>query len=181
VSTKTTNYGLIKPDETDTYEVQNFNDNMDTIDAQLKKIVDATHPVGSMYWSAVPTSPGTLFGGTWEQIKDRFILAAGDTYRAGDTDGEASHFLSESELPKITPGGSIANEEHSHGYKINYIQWNGDDHPADNGTAVGNKAVSATTDPATVTSTFKGVQFGGGLAHNNMPPYLVMYCWVRTA
>lgn len=44
------------------------------------------------FWvSPDPTSPASLFGGTWEQIKNRFILAAGDTYAAGSTGGEAMH------------------------------------------------------------------------------------------
>lgn len=38
-----------------------------------------------------PTSPASFIGGTWERIKDRFILAAGDTYAAGSTGGESTH------------------------------------------------------------------------------------------
>lgn len=40
----------------------------------------AAHPVGSLYWSSDPTNPAQLFGGTWQAITDRFILAAGSTY-----------------------------------------------------------------------------------------------------
>lgn len=40
-----------------------------------------------------------MFGGTWEQIKDTFILAAGDTYKAGTTGGEATHILTTDEMP----------------------------------------------------------------------------------
>ena len=47
------------------------------------------YPVGSIYVSVNATNPGTIFGGTWEQIKDKFILAAGDTYKAGATGGSA--------------------------------------------------------------------------------------------
>ncbi|MBV4447424.1 hypothetical protein KM799_12495 [Clostridium tyrobutyricum] len=36
----TANYGLKKPDGTDVVDIQNFNDNADTIDTQLKKIND---------------------------------------------------------------------------------------------------------------------------------------------
>lgn len=44
------------------------------------------------YWvSDDPTSPASFIGGTWEQIKDRFILAAGDTYAAGSTGGSPTH------------------------------------------------------------------------------------------
>lgn len=57
----------------------------------LAAVVERDHPVGSLYISNDPTSPASLFGGTWEQIKDRFILAAGDTYAAGSTGGSPTH------------------------------------------------------------------------------------------
>ena len=40
------------------------------------KLFDLIYPVGSIYTSTNPTSPATLFGGTWEQIKDRFLYTA---------------------------------------------------------------------------------------------------------
>ena len=49
------------------------------------------YPVGSIYLSVNSTNPGTLFGGTWEQIKDRFILACGSTYANGATGGASTH------------------------------------------------------------------------------------------
>lgn len=36
-------------------------------------------------------SPAINYGGTWEQIKDVFLLAAGDTYPAGSTGGSITH------------------------------------------------------------------------------------------
>lgn len=54
-------------------------------------LLDKLYPVGCIYQSAKATSPAELFGGTWEQIKDQFILAAGDTYAAGSTGGSANH------------------------------------------------------------------------------------------
>lgn len=59
----------------------------------------AAHPVGSYYWSSESTDPSTLFGGTWERVKDRFVLAAGDSYAVGATGGEATHTLSYNEMP----------------------------------------------------------------------------------
>ena len=54
-------------------------------------LLDKLWPVGSIYQSASSISPASFLGGTWEQIKDRFILAAGDTYAAGSTGGSANH------------------------------------------------------------------------------------------
>ena len=70
--------------------------------ATAKLLLDFTHPVGSLYWSTDSTSPATLFGGTWEAITDKFILAAGSLYTAGDTGGEATHTLTIDEMPKHT-------------------------------------------------------------------------------
>lgn len=59
--------------------------------------------MGAIYLSAVSTDPGILFGfGTWQQIQDRFLLAAGSTYAAGTTGGEATHTLTVEEMPAHT-------------------------------------------------------------------------------
>ena len=50
---------------------------------------DDIYPIGSIYISTSPTNPSTLFGGTWTQIEDRFLLSAGSTYSAGSTGGSA--------------------------------------------------------------------------------------------
>lgn len=53
--------------------------------------VDDVYPVGSIYMSVNSTNPSTLFSGTtWTQIKDTFLLSAGDTYSGGDTGGSAT-------------------------------------------------------------------------------------------
>ena len=62
-------------------------------------LFDLVYPVGSIYLSVNNTSPSTLFGGTWEQIKDTFLLGAGDDYDLGATGGEASVKLTISEIP----------------------------------------------------------------------------------
>lgn len=36
------------------------------------------------------TNPSTLFGGTWEQLKNRFLVGAGDTYSVNATGGNTS-------------------------------------------------------------------------------------------
>jgi hypothetical protein len=74
------------------------------------------HPIGSLYWSSDPTDPSTLFGGTWVRIKDRFVLAAGDTYANGATGGSATVKLTESQLPthKHSFSGTTGNESRGH-------------------------------------------------------------------
>ncbi len=53
-------------------------------------MLDYLYPVGSIYISVSSNNPSTHLGGTWEQIKDRFMLAAGTTYAAGSTGGSAT-------------------------------------------------------------------------------------------
>lgn len=35
-------------------------------------ILSSIYPVGSIYMNVNSTNPGSLFGGVWEQLKDRF-------------------------------------------------------------------------------------------------------------
>ena len=130
--------------------------NVITKENTLQNIVNIVYPVGAIYISTVATSPATLFGfGTWEQIQDRFLLAAGSTYSAGATGGEATHTLTVDEMPK-----------HSHGIQLT------------------SKATASGTDYVRVSSTGDVTsnlisETGGGQAHNNMPPYLSVYVWQR--
>jgi hypothetical protein len=122
-------------------------------------LLNFIYPVGSIYISVNTTSPATLFGGTWEQIKDRFLLSSGDTYASGTTGGEATHTLTINEIPS-----------HSHAYTI----------PSNQSTGSGLK-YSSQGDPDTITfGTTQTENAGGGAAHNNMPPYLVVNVWKRT-
>ena len=84
------------------------------------KLMKLIYPVGSLYWSSKSTNPATLFGGTWTQIKDRFVLACGDTYNTtGATGGASTVTLSVSNMPShthsFTPSGTITMNAHSHG------------------------------------------------------------------
>lgn len=128
-------------------------------------LLDLIHPVGSIYWSTNITSPETLFGGTWEQIKDTFILAAGDSYSAGSTGGEANHTLTIDELPS-----------HRHYLKYGnvYIGYLNSNAAQSNNNALYKYNVSRG-------DALYGEDVGRNQPHNNMPPYLVAYCWKRTA
>lgn len=58
----------------------------------------AVHPVGSIFLSTDGTEPAELYGGTWEQIKDVFLLGASDTYPVKSTGGSATHTQTKEEL-----------------------------------------------------------------------------------
>lgn len=132
----------------------------------LKHIKLAAYPVGALYWSSSPTDPSEIFGGTWKQIKDIFVLAAGDTYKAGETGGEAEHTLTVTEMP-----------EHWHD-SLRYK----DPHGEQFGCNQGNMANYPWNIPWSGTGA-KDILYtgpsGGGRAHNNMPPYTAKYCFER--
>ena len=124
-------------------------------------LFELIYPVGSIYLSVNSTSPATLFGGTWTQIQDTFLLAAGSTYSAGATGGEATHKLTVAEMP-------------SHSHNMRFLNYNR--------SSGGNVSVGQMG--SWITSGYilaQGENAGGGAAHNNLPPYLVVYMWQRTA
>ena len=127
------------------------------------------YPVGSIYQTTSSTfNPQTAWGGTWERIKDRFLLAAGDTYTGGSTGGEATHKLTTQEMPS-----------HAHTMYVNNDGSSSSWSPASGTYLVKPDCVT------TSTKNYGGAlaQNGAGLgqAHNNMPPYLAVYIWKRTA
>ena len=75
------------------------------------------YPVGSIYLSVNNVNPSSFFGGTWVQIKDKFILAAGDYYSNGATGGAATVTLTVSNMPShshsFTPSGTVGSHSHS--------------------------------------------------------------------
>lgn len=132
--------------------------NLQTQIDQLKQLVG----VGRYYWSDDPTSPAALFGGTWERIEDKFLLAAGGTYAAGSTGGEEEVTLTVAQMPShhhTVVGYSDAGNDYSDiGANLSFAYYSS------------LKGWSGTTSYA-----------GGGGAHNNMPPYQAAYCWKRIA
>ena len=79
----------------------------------------AAHPIGSLYWSANSTDPGTLFGGTWQRIKDTFIWAAGDSDTVNATGGAKTVTLEVSNLPSHNHSVGAHKHglnSHTHGY-----------------------------------------------------------------
>lgn len=179
-----------------------------------KEAILAAHPVGSLYWTSSNENPAITFGGgTWVQIKDRFVLAAGDTYTTvnqgnnttgAGAGGEATHVLTEPELPShkhsVLAQSTDSKGTHSHSllvfnessrnisnvYPFSVICSNQKTSSADYSyyASYGGdvKAYMQTagehyhTVPAHDTN-----NTGGGTAHNNMPPYIVKFCWERTA
>ena len=135
-------------------------------------IIGTIYPVGSIYMSVNSTSPETLFGGTWERLSNRFLVGAGATYSAGSTGGSATH-------SHTTGDHTLTIDEipsHDHTVLLR----------TDEGivSAMCLKYETGNSMPSSII-----YDTGGGNAHNhgntssesNVPPYLAVYMWKRTA
>lgn len=145
------------------------------VDAKIKEILAAQREkdlARIKFWvNDDPTSPASFIGGTWEQIKDCFIMAAGDTYPAGSTGGSANH------------NHSIGDMFAAMYFMGSYMDYH----------YSGNVAWSPNyknTFPGGISNTENsGVSYSSGITvygsptkeAGNMPPYITMYVWKRIA
>lgn len=133
------------------------------------------YPVGRIYISVNETSPASLFGGTWEQIKDCFLLGAGGSYELGSTGGEATHKLTEDELPALRGTINVHGGENGSNY------WNPVGVFA--GSQTVDKYIKVSGSTLTSASSITGLDFSAGndMPHNNMPPWKAVNIWKRVA
>lgn len=150
-------------------ELEESINNLDTKITEFQNtFLNLVYPIGAIYLSLSNTNPGTLFGGTWEQLKDRFLLGAGDSYSVGGTGGEATHTLTINEMPK---------HEHQ-----NWYTWSGSPSVGGNWKINMSSTTVGGIGKWTHTSGLSDAALtGGGAAHNNMPPYLTVYMWKRVS
>lgn len=131
---------------------------------------DQVYPVGSIYMSVSSIDPSTLFGGVWEQIQDRFLLASGSTYTNGTMGGEATHTLQVNEMPQHNHNHYEWMFNGANASGVHYgVAWKSGDGGLFKAPSVNSNATFPFGNEAT----------GGSQAHNNMPPYLVVYIWKR--
>lgn len=90
------------------------------VDERLKWLYDemqATaskmYPVGSVYISFNSADPSTLFGGTWQRLKDTFLLANGDSYAPNTSGGSSTKTIGVNNLPSHTHSCSTVGD-HTH-------------------------------------------------------------------
>ena len=139
----------------------------------LANILNTIYPVNSVYISVNSTSPAQLFGGTWEQIEDTFLLAAGTTYTAGSTGGSATQILTINQMPNHNHEdlfyNAISNDRVLGISGGTYTPSSGGYFPLTGGPTYppggGNNIVTGA--------------IGEGQPFNIMPPYLAVYVWKR--
>lgn len=138
-------------------------------------ILDNVYPVGSIYMNVNGTNPGMLFGGFWEQIQGRFLLGRSSSYPAGSQGGEAEHTLSTNEMPAHSHNFSYTETDNNKSWSDNIVLKTGTAYPERLGV---NMALGANWSSVGYLALDN---VGGNQAHNNMPPYLSVYIWKRTA
>lgn len=147
-----------------------------------EELLDLVYPVGSIYISYSSTSPQLLFGGSWTRIQGYFLFAADSSHAAGQTGGEATHTLTQNEIPNYTiPQTSLTGT-------TNEIYCNKADTSGiiSQAITVDNRSYSQSGSSNrwskfTINASHSHSSGGGGAAHNNMPPYIGVYMWRRTA
>lgn len=119
-----------------------------------------------LYISTENVNPSAYFPGTtWSlYAQDRFLLGAGSSYAGGATGGEAYHALTVGEMPS-----------HSHTWYLGGRTQVGYGISGSAGSFVAGLASLSSGSVISISSE------GGGAAHNNMPPYVAVYFWLRTS
>jgi len=164
--------------------------------SQLQTTVTKLYPVGSVYISFNSTDPSTLFGGTWQRLKDTFLLANGDAYAPNTSGGNATKTITTDNLPAHTHSrgtmnitGSILNTDSDEPWgsadafssegalSVSVRQYRyGGVFSAESGGGVRSITLDASNGWTGETSSV-----GNGLPLNIMPPYKTVYMWRRTA
>jgi hypothetical protein len=130
-------------------------------------IFDAIYPVGSIYLAFNHINPANLFGGTWERIENAFLWASAASDTIGVTGGEKTHTLTVNEMPT-----------HKHQVAA-YKSTDGNGAPVDAYSALAGSSTGSDTTSKYYTNGTQSV--GGSQPHNNMPPYIQVSAWRRTA
>lgn len=133
---------------------------------------DDVFPVGSIYMSTANVDPSTLFGGTWERIQDKFLLAKGSTYsNLNGTGGSADAVVvSHSHNPSPTSEYFVTSE--SDGANNTRVAY----------SSSGNRYVDGMTSSSTPFHHRKSTETKGeNGTGKNMPPYIIVNVWKRTA
>lgn len=155
------------------------------------QLINLIYPVGAIYISVNSTSPQTLFGGTWQQISDTFLLAAGSTYGAGSTGGKASYIASD--MPAHTHTRGTMNITGNTKYLSANAVWSQEADGAfrgyskDGAPTISNLATSGTSAGyyfkfnAADGWTGETSSSGTNTTATILPPYLAVYVWKRTA
>jgi len=147
-----------------------------------RDILNLIYPVGSIYMSTNNVSPATFIGGQWEQIKDTFLLSAGNTYSAGSTGGNTTHrhdfkigmhayygtMVDDNWVSGAAGSGAYS---YSQGIFSKSISW-----PTTRASTTRNNALAS---GLTTYNESTRISTGDTDIASSLPPYLTVYMWKR--
>lgn len=143
-------------------------------ESTLEKLEDffnkRRYKVGDLIITKNDENPSKIYGGTWELLKDKFLVGAGGEFAVGDEGGEKEHTLTTNEMPT-----------HSHVAQVR-LQHSINGGGKNNGIMTSD--VRGGEFKATNEDGIPWVKFddaGGSKAHNNMPPYYAVNIWIKTS
>ena len=141
-------------------------------DKTIKMIGNVLYPVDSIYICTGRLSPYAIFGGEWERIEGRFLVASGGSYNSGSTGGSPSYSLSVSHK-HLSPVGFS-------GGRIGAVNIN-DSQSTGNGRAYG--AVEVTHSGTLTSNTVLGYTANATVSATipTIPPYIAVDVYRRTA
>jgi hypothetical protein len=133
--------------------------------------LETVYPVGAIYMSVNSTSPASLFGGTWEALKNRFLVGAGDTYAVNATGGATTHThpLSANGHADITYFWTGSRNRLV--MKTTNYSFTGNRYTENDVSYVDGNHSSSIATPL----------WGNTDSGSTLPPYLAVYIWKRTA
>lgn len=130
-------------------------------------LLDIVYPVGSLYFTNNDTSPAAIVGGSWTQIEPgTFLMAAGEGYNVLSTGGANTHTLTVKEIP------SHRHSANGLGVHEDYLSTS---------TQFAYAALRSFTRSNQFGTTEYVSYVGSGAAHNNMPKYIAVKIYYRTA
>ena len=165
--------------------------------SEISGLIDMFYPVGSYYETSDTTfDPNVSWGGTWSLETEGLVhIGGGQNYTVGDTGGEATHVLTSDEMPSHTHTQNQHRHEPPSSTYDAFMVYNYTATSAGLGETRVSQATSGSRYAPTSTNSsfdasYAGVtgyatatnqNTGGGLAHENMQPYIVVNRWHRTA
>ena len=146
--------------------------------AFVQAALAAAYPVGSIYTATVSTNPATLLGfGTWTAFAaGRVLIGNGGGFSAGATGGSADA-ITVSHTHTAT--STVTDSGHNHTTVTSVVGGGG----LTGGTSVGGASGSNTSTTSTtgITVATSIASSGSSGTNANLPPYIVVYMWTRTA
>jgi len=143
-----------------------------TLKVNNKNIFDLIYPIGSIYISVNSTNPEVLFGGTWEQIQGRFLLGMNSSYPVGSTGGSKDAVV-------VAHTHNPANQSGYYGFTTNASKaFTVGDMGSQSGSG---RYYPYSTSAYDVSRNTQTGSTGVSGTDKNMPPYLAVAMWKRTA